>query len=590
MLGRNPRALVALIAITAVLTASAVIGWHWYRAAGATPGQSGPSAVEPAARPEPEIALDAEQREYIWQIEHHVLVLAKHWFHDFAAAWANADAATLGNMLAADFRGGLLERPDCEKLTTAFARVSRLKDSGAPATAVGRDGFVTYLLEQRSGFSSPPQAKMFAKTLLPDARDRLDGGWHGVAVARLWGEMNAGKPGEVVVHFEFRLPRPACRSQPGWLRQARVLQSQTSAADGFLLRDVTRARGIDPGIFHDNWKDTRKVSNPGGVYVCDFNRDGLLDMLVVDWHSAHLYQGQQDGSFKDVTVQMEVPTVPPPEDHPTFAAFADLDGDGWEDLILWGSLYANQQGRSFRYCTHLSNLRLAPEATGVVVGDFDRDGKLDLYVTRPGMEKSGSYLDGTSGKNSGNQLWRNLGNWQFQDVTERSKTGGGGRSVFSAAWFDANDDGWPDLYVPNEFGHGVLLVNQGNGTFRERTIGTLPGDYGSMGIACADINNDGKTDLYLANMYSKTGARIIGNLKPGTYAPDVMAQICRFVAGSQLYLNQGGLRFQPVAEPWQMNDVGWAYGPALADLDNDGFLDIFATSGFMSFDRSEPDG
>jgi hypothetical protein len=316
----------------------------------------------------------------------------------------------------------------------------------------------------------------------------------------------------------------------------------------------------------------------------------LLDPLVVDLASIHLYQGQKDGTSKDVTSEMRLPAVRPPDRHGAYAAFVDLDGDGWEDLIMLGRLYRNEEGRFFKDYSQRSNIQLNPEATGIVAGDFDRDGKVDLYVTQPGVGKRESWLDGKSGSETGNQLWRNLGNWQFEDVTAKSNTGGGSRSVFSAVWLDANDDGWPDLYVPNEFGHGVLLINQTNGTFREHTIGKLPGDFGTMGITCGDVNNDGKIDLYLASMYSKTGARIIGNVKPGTYPDDIMAKMRRFVSGSQLYLNRGDLKFEPVAQSWQMNDIGWAYGPALFDLDNDGFLDVFATSGFMSFDRSEPDG
>jgi len=310
-----------------------------------------------------------------------------------------------------------------------------------------------------------------------------------------------------------------------------------------------------------------------------------------EWQRAHSRdQGQRDGCFKDVTDATRLPALPPPGNHGSYAAFVDLDGDGWEDLILLGTVYRNEQGKFFKDYTQRCNLHLNAEATGVVAGDYDRDGNIDLYVTLPGVGKRESWLDGKSGRENGNQLFRNLGNWQFEDVTAKSNTAGGSRSVFSAVWLDANDDGWPDLYVPNEFGHGVLLVNQGDGTFREHTIGKLPGDFGTMGITCGDVNNDGKIDLYLANMYSKTGARIIGNVKPGTYPDDIMAKMRRFVSGSQLYLNRGNLTFEPVSQSWQVNDVGWAYGPALFDLDNDGFLDVFATSGFMSFDRSEPDG
>jgi hypothetical protein len=79
-------------------------------------------------------------------------------------------------------------------------------------------------------------------------------------------------------------------------------------------------------------------------------------------------------------------------------------------------------------------------------------------------------------------------------------------------------------------------------------------------------------------------------MKPGTYPEEVMAKIRSFVKGSELHRNLGGLRFEQKGLAWQVADVGWAYGAVLADLDNDGWLDIHATAGYMSRSRTEPDG
>jgi hypothetical protein len=179
-------------------------------------------------------------------------------------------------------------------------------------------------------------------------------------------------------------------------------------------------------------------------------------------------------------------------------------------------------------------------------------------------------------------------------VTEASGTGGGNRSCFTAVCLDANNDGWPDIHVINEFGNGVLLINQGNGTFREELLVNGPGDFGTMGVTAGDFDNDGNIDLYAANMYSKAGSRVIGNLRPDAYPPDkfpgLMETMRHFVMGSQLWRNKGQLKFEPKGKEWQVASVGWAYGPAAVDLDNDGFLDLYATAGFMSMDRNEPDG
>src|SRR5205807_782031 len=146
------------------------------------------------------------------------------------------------------------------------------------------------------------------------------------------------------------------------------------------------------------------------------------------------------------------------------------------------------------------------------------------------------------------------------------------------------------LYVPNEFGNGVLLVNQGDGTFRPQALTGGPSDFGTMGLTAGDVDNDGNIDLYLANMYSKAGKRVIGNLKPDAYPDEVMAKLRTFVAGSQLHRNRGALQFEQKGKEWQLNDCGWAYGAQLIDLDNDGWLDLYATAGYISRDRNKPDG
>ena len=202
----------------------------------------------------------------------------------------------------------------------------------------------------------------------------------------------------------------------------------------------------------------------------------------------------------------------------------------------------------------------------------------------------GGWIDGKVGDDDRNQLLRNKGNWQFEDVTEATGTDGGLRSTFSSVWFDANNDNRPDLYVIHEYGNGVLLINNPNGAFEKRELAESAADFGSMGLASGDFDNDGNIDLYVASMYSKSGNRVIGNLKRDAYKPETMAKLKRMVAGSQLYRNQGGLKFEPVGKAYDVYGIGWAYAPTLTDLDNDGLLDLHATTGFMSRTRDKPDG
>src|SRR5262249_19715556 len=160
-------------------------------------------------------------------------------------------------------------------------------------------------------------------------------------------------------------------------------------------------------------------------YLCDYDRDGILDMLIIDITGYVLYHGRPGGKFEDVTLSMGLLGITPAQSgSKLLAAFADLDGDGWEDLLLDDRLYRNDGGRGFVDVTARTNLHLPPDANGVAVADFDRDGRLDLYVTRPGQGKTDSWIEGRSGNTDGNHLWRNLGDWRFEDVTAASGTGG----------------------------------------------------------------------------------------------------------------------------------------------------------------------
>lgn len=535
--------------------------------------------------------LPEEERTYLWEIEHNGNVLSKYGFGKLAAALRDADAAALTRLLADDFAGTDLAEPRRIKSSTAFASVERVQDAGKPPIPLGRDAFAARLLAFRKPFGTAPQTKLSLMTLSPKDRGELAGPWVGTAQLRLAGEHAPGAPAEAVVtlRFEIAPPTEETLAGPGWLRTAGVVQALTARSPHYLFPDVARERGLDVDRLYDNWHADRLIAQTGGVYVCDFDRDGYLDTLVTDLLGCTLYRGRPGGRFEDVTTARGLPDPKRPTEG-AIAAWADLDGDGWEDLILASAVYRNDRGTRFVDMTGRTTLRIPPEASGVIAADYDRDGKVDLYITRTARPQTGAWVDGTSSDAPGNILLHNAGDWKFDNVTRASGTWGGGRSTFTAAWLDADDDGWPDLYVGNEFGDGVLLVNQKNGTFQGQAMAGRPVDFGTMGLAVGDINNDGRIDVYSANMYSKAGTRVIGNLKPDAYPPAIMEKFRRFVAGSQLHLNRGNRTFDQAGPEKQVAAVGWAYGACLADLDGDGFLDIYATAGYVSRDRNKPDG
>ncbi len=137
-----------------------------------------------------------------------------------------------------------------------------------------------------------------------------------------------------------------------------------------------------------------------------------------------------------------------------------------------------------------------------------------------------------------------------------------------------------------------MLINRGgNGKFRDASDEAGVSDYAtSMGVATGDLTGDGRSDIYVANMYSKMGRRIIAHVSEEDYPDGIFTQIQGSCAGNRLYSADGVQQFQEVAEAFHVNTVGWAYAPALADFDADGRLDIYSTTGFLSYERSKPDG
>jgi hypothetical protein len=539
-------------------------------------------------------AMAEEQRQFLWQIEHHGNVLNRVGFPALAAALKAGDEKALAAMLAPAFVGEVPQQPDEVSIRNEFVDVVRQSDAGKPPARLDGGQFVANLIEYRRLFQhSVKGSKVALMKLRPTRENDLDAPWEGTGQLRVWGEREPGQPAEVVVYLKYRTTRPTREgiAGGGWLLSCAVTQSQVGWARHFLMREAAAERGLEPQRLHDNWAADKRDPATGGVFLCDYDRDGILDVLVTDVNGYFLYKGLPGGRFKNVTAEVGLPEIlPESSSRARVAAWVDLDGDGWEDLILGPYVFKNVEGRRFQDVTARCNLHLPAGAGGVAVADFDGDGRMDVYVFHPGVGKADSWIDGKAGTGTGNQLWRNKGNWRFEDVTAASGTGGGDRSTFTALWLDANNDGKPDLYVPNEFGDGVLYVNQGDGTFRPSALSDGPNDFGTMGATAGDIDNDGHIDLYCGNMYSKAGSRVIGNVRPGTYPDDVMAKIRTFVKGSELHLNRGGLRFEQKGQAWQVADAGWAYGPALVDLDNDGWLDLYATCGYISHSRTEPDG
>src|SRR5262249_15819886 len=160
----------------------------------------------------------------------------------------------------------------------------RSEDSGSSPQVLDRERFVDRLLGYRALFGQPPKVQLSLMTLTPVERGKLEGRWQGTCLLRMWGETQPAQPPEVALYLGYQVARPTRESLVAgeWLSGCAITQSQVAHASRRLMREVAAERGIDITGLHDNWKlgpgQTR--ASGGGVFLCDYDRDGIMDMLI----------------------------------------------------------------------------------------------------------------------------------------------------------------------------------------------------------------------------------------------------------------------------------------------------------------------
>src|SRR5579884_2307879 len=260
-----------------LVVACAAVGGYLYnhRAPAATPAPT--EAPTHAA-----MLLNDEQREYLWQIEHHGLLLAKQGFSRLSTALAEPDRTALASLLAADFVGHVPSTYREVQSHTDFADVVRRQDSGAGRQVISASQFLDQLFNFRAPFTKPPKGAFALMTFHPVQDGNLKGRWEGTGQLRLVGEVGAGQLAEAMIYLRYQVDeplKPTLRAG-GWIHACEVEQAQTARTlHGPLLREVAAERGIDVHRLHDNWLNPSVPPTivTGGVYLCDFNRDGRLD-------------------------------------------------------------------------------------------------------------------------------------------------------------------------------------------------------------------------------------------------------------------------------------------------------------------------
>jgi hypothetical protein len=562
------------------------------------PGSSRYEAYIASLASDPEaLYLPESERVYLWNIEQCAFELERHVFPSLADALRNGDRTAWQRKLHPQFKAQIPRTIDTAA-DRPFVHVKSWHHDVDPSRVVDGNEFLRFLFAVAARYQSIANVKFGLPRLGAVSRGDLTGDWNAVIQLEFRGTTHDGELSETAVVAEARFARLSSRSRDDehWVERMDVTRMTSSRAGEAMLVDVAKARGLEPERFHDNWltpTNSRKVVT-GGIYLNDFNQDDWLDVLVTDLRGNVLYRGSPTGQFEDVTRQAGISDFGPGG----VAAFADLDNDGDEDLVAASDMrlafYRNGGNGRFDLVRTTRPPRSVPSIT---IADFDRDGLVDLYLPgdapvpfldRGPRADTPSYIGDRTGQ--ANVLFRNRGQWRFQNVTDSAGLAGDGGSDFTALWFDADSDGSPDVVAVNELGKNFFALNEGKGTFRP---GNLEGDAApgfSMGGSAGDFDNDGLIDLYISNMYSKAGSRVIGNVDGSLYPPGHAKNMQAWVGGNSLYRNKRQGQFQDVARDLSVHAVGFAYGSSFVDLDNDGWLDIYALAGFHSVSRTEPDG
>lgn len=360
---------------------------------------------------------------------------------------------------------------------------------------------------------------------------------------------------------------------------------------------------------YKHFNDWESAYQYPGVSVVDLDQDGLDDLFVTDrWQSGQLLRNQGDGTFEDVTatVGLDVKKLA------CCSLFADFDNDGDSDVFVGGTLepsqyFENDQGKFKLDESMLEEYEFVKFVVSGSVADINGDGCLDVYLSTYGLgtgdpaewigdsvrvkdqvkmrmkvERSHFFLDRAGAPNI--VLLNQNGKLTRVEVGDELSQW---RNSYQTVWSDFDSDGDQDVYLCNDFSPDRFLRNDTergafNLQFTDVSEEMVPGGtmgFG-MGASWGDYNNDGLQDLYVSNMYSKAGNRIVEKFDNVDERVKVSAQ------GNFLYQNIGNGKFKQVAGSddgfQKVARVGWSFGGQFADFDNDGNLDLYVPSGFYT--------
>ncbi len=336
--------------------------------------------------------------------------------------------------------------------------------------------------------------------------------------------------------------------------------------------------------------------NGAGIAVGDVNNDGLPDLYFTsNVQQNRLYLNKGNYRFEDVTAHARVGGG---GGWTTGATMADVDGDGYVDIYVsainylgmhgHNTLYVNNRDGTFTDRTKQFGLDFSGYSTQAAFFDFDGDGDLDMYLLNQSVRTAQSIGRGPFRENrdrmAGDRLYRNDGG-HFIDVSAGAGIYGHAEaSGLGVVVSDVNMDGCPDIYIANDFQEDdFLYLNNCDGTFRERLKQSMGHTSRfSMGVDAGDVNNDGRPDLMVADMLPDREEILKTSASAESftlYEMKVRAGYHPQYSRNTLQLNRGLGKFSDVGYLAGVSATDWSWGPLFADLDNDGWKDLFVTNG-----------
>jgi tetratricopeptide (TPR) repeat protein len=376
------------------------------------------------------------------------------------------------------------------------------------------------------------------------------------------------------------------------------------------FRDITASAFSGVASFHDQltkgtpyWRARLDpacgidVYGENGIAVADIDGDGLDEIYVCQPGGLpnRLYRHDGKGNFRDISKEFGLDIL----DDTTCALFVDLRNSGHQDLVLvrptQPMLFLNDGLGKFTPLPDAFRFRTPPQGTftGVSASDYDRDGRLDLYFCTYLYFQSEAqyryptpYHDARNGPP--NFLMRNCLDQSpacFEDVTVATGMDlNNNRFSFAGAWCDYDLDGWPDLYVANDFGRKNLYRNS-HGHFSDAAEEAGVEDLGpGMSAAWLDYDGDGRPDLLVSNMWSACGQRIVNDqaFGPAKQDPSLLTAYRRHVKGNSLFHNRGDGTFEYTGDTQGIEMGHWSWACDGCDFDNDGTPEIYIACGMVT--------